>query len=595
MVIQHNISSLFTQNQLKTVTDQKTKTSEQLSSGYRINRAADDAAGLTISEKMRWQIRGLEKASFNIDDGISLLNVADGALSEVHSMLDRMKELTTQGANDTNTTADRDAIQKELDALSAEINRIADTTEFNTQKLFSGSYTTITDPTGNSVPIGNIPFSDISLSNTSLGQNPFSANDSHNRLHLSASSSEDYGSQTWALLFGSHTVSSLRVNYQDASGATATESVSLSTLPCSNFTYDSTTNTYSRTITYASPNGGTLGLVQRIQVGSHEAASQYYTISYEMQNQLGTNASVDLLFDADTAYGGTNVGDHQEGYYIGGQRVDNYTMYTSPGSSFFNDTSRGYVEDISNLNNGFSIVNTKQALQFSENIRWAAGDAPDAAYIGYYNTGRNWNDYNSASGMQLGGSTGTTNYSSDMGFKLIWNRNVADGASSTVSFQYGIVQTDADINLDGVPITYDPTVQIATNESRKFWIQSGATNENGWFISIDAMNSTLLDVNRLDVSSYTNAGASMEKVENAIAKISASRSNIGAQTNRLEHNRSVDDVTQENTQSAESRVRDADLARVMVAFSAYDILKQAGESMLAQNNQSKQRVLELLQ
>ena len=109
------------------------------------------------------------------------------------------------------------------------------------------------------------------------------------------------------------------------------------------------------------------------------------------------------------------------------------------------------------------------------------------------------------------------------------------------------------------------------------------------------MNSTLLDVNRLDVSSYTNAGASMEKVENAIAKISASRSNIGAQTNRLEHNRSVDDVTQENTQSAESRIRDADLARVMVAFSAYDILKQAGESMLAQNNQSKQRVLELLQ
>lgn len=595
MVVQHNINSLFTQNQLKTVTGQKAKASEQLSSGYRINRSADDAAGLTISEKMRWQIRGLEKASFNIDEGISLLNVADGALSEVHSMLDRMKELTTQGANDTNTAADRDAIQKELDALSTEIDRIGNTTEFNTQKLFSGSYTTITDANGNSVPVGNIPFSDISLSNTSLGQNPFSANDSHNRLHLSASSSEDYGSQSWALLYGSHTTSSLRVNYPDTSGNTVTETVSLSSLPCSNFSYDSTTNTYSRTITYASPNGGTLGLVQRIQVGSHEATSQYYTISYEMQNQLGTNASVDLLFDADTAYGGTNAGDHMEGYYIGGQRLDNYTMYTSPGSSLFTDTSLGYVEDINSLSNGFSIVNTKQALQFSENIRWANGDAPDAAYLGFYNTGRNWSDYDSASGMQLGGSTGTTDYSSDMGFKLIWNRNVADGASSTVSFQYGIVQTDADINLDGVPITYDPNIQVATNEGRKFWIQSGATNENGWFISIDAMNSTLLDVNRLDVSSYANAGASMEKVDNAIAKISASRSNIGAQTNRLEHNRSVDDVTEENTQSAESRIRDADLARVMLAFSTYDILKQAGESMLAQSNQSKQRVLELLQ
>lgn len=595
MVVQHNISSLFAQNKLKTVTDNKSKASEQLSSGYRINRAADDAAGLTISEKMRWQIRGLEKASLNVDEGISLLNVADGALAEVHSMLDRMKELTTQGANDTNTAADRDAIQKELDALTSEIDRISSTTEFNTQKLFSGSYTTIAGPGGSSVPVGDIPFSEISLANTTLGQDPITANSSHSYLHLFASSSEAYGGQSWDLLFSSHTSSQLRVSYTNASGSTITETTALASLPCSNFQFDSATNTYSRMITYASPGGGTLGLIQTIQVGAHEATSQYYNISYEMQNNLGMDASIDLLFDADTAYGGTHAGDYVESYYIGGQRVDNYTMYTAPGNTIFTDTSLGYVEDISTLSDGFSIVNTQAALQFSENIRWGSNDTPDAVYIGFYGTGRDWNQYNSAASMHLGTTTGTITQSEDLGFKLLWNRAVAASSSSTISFQYGIVETQSDNNLAGVPITYDPTIQVATNEDRKFWIQSGATDQNGLFVTIGAMNSNLLGIDQLSVASYADAGTSMEKVENAIAKVSENRSRIGAQQNRLEHNRSVDDIIHQNTQSAESRIRDADLAKVMVAFSAYDIIQQAGQSMLAQGNQSKQRVLELLQ
>ncbi|MGN0141112.1 MAG: flagellin [Roseburia sp.] len=599
MVVQHNISSLFAQNKLKTVTDNKSKASEQLSSGYRINRAADDAAGLTISEKMRWQIRGLEKASFNVDEGISLLNVADGALAEVHSMLDRMKELTTQGANDTNTAADRDAIQKELDSLTSEIDRISSTTEFNTQKLFS-SFTTITGPGGSSIPVGDIPFSEISLVGTTLGENIFGDGDLFSRLNLSATSSADYGNNPWALLFGRSARAGLRISYLDGSGNTVTDPVSSTALSgqrASNFQYDSATNTYSRMITYAAPNGGTIGLVQTVQIGNHETTSQYYNISYEIQNNLGVDASIDLLFDADTSYGGGIAGDSVESYYIGGQRVNNYTMYTAPGSTIFTDTSCGYVEDISTLSNGFSIINSRQALQFSENIRWGSGDTPDAAYIGNFYKGREWADYNSASpsGMHLGASTGTEDHSADLGFKLIWNRSVSNGASSTVSFQYGIVQTDTDPNLSGVPITYDPTIHVATNEDRKFWIQSGATDQNGLFVTIGAMNSNLLGIDQLSVASYADAGTSMEKVENAIAKVSENRSRIGAQQNRLEHNRSVDDIIHQNTQSAESRIRDADLAKVMVAFSAYDIIQQAGQSMLAQGNQSKQRVLELLQ
>ena len=135
MVVQHNLSAMNTNRQLGITTAGQAKSTEKLSSGYRINRAGDDAAGLTISEKMRSQIRGLNKASTNAEDGISLIQVAEGALNEAHSILQRMNELATQAANDTNTTSDRTAIQQEIDALTSEIDRIASTTQFNTRTL----------------------------------------------------------------------------------------------------------------------------------------------------------------------------------------------------------------------------------------------------------------------------------------------------------------------------------------------------------------------------------------------------------------------------------------------------------------------------
>ena len=142
MVVQHNMTAANANRMLGITTSAQAKSSEKLSSGYKINRAADDAAGLTISEKMRSQIRGLNKASDNAQDGVSLIQVAEGALSETHSILQRMNELATQAANDTNTTADRTAIQKEVDQLASEISRIRSTTQFNTMNLLDGKYTT---------------------------------------------------------------------------------------------------------------------------------------------------------------------------------------------------------------------------------------------------------------------------------------------------------------------------------------------------------------------------------------------------------------------------------------------------------------------
>ena len=158
MVVQHNLTAMNTSRQLNGVTGSLSKSTEKLSSGYKINRAGDDAAGLSISEKMRSQIRGLNKASSNAQDGISLIQVAEGALNETHSILQRMNELATQAANDTNTSTDRAAIQQEVDQLTSEINRIQSTTQFNTMNLLDGTFT------GKNLQVGSLSGQSIGIS-----------------------------------------------------------------------------------------------------------------------------------------------------------------------------------------------------------------------------------------------------------------------------------------------------------------------------------------------------------------------------------------------------------------------------------------------
>ena len=149
MVVQHNMQAMNANRQLGVTTDSQKKVTEKLSSGYKVNRAADDAAGLTISEKMRSQIRGLTQASSNAQDGVSCVQTAEGALTEVHSMLQRMNELAVKAANGTNTTADRQAIAKEVSALNNEITRVAESTQFNTLNLLNGSF-----ESGKSIQVG---------------------------------------------------------------------------------------------------------------------------------------------------------------------------------------------------------------------------------------------------------------------------------------------------------------------------------------------------------------------------------------------------------------------------------------------------------
>ena len=173
MIIQHNMAAANTNRQLGITNGSLSKATEKLSSGYRINRAGDDAAGLSISEKMRGQIRGLDQASTNAQDGISLIQTAEGALNETHSILQRMRELSVQASNDTNVAKDRDAIKAEIDQLATEITRIASTTEFNTMKLLDGNFTS------KKLQVGankgqKISFSISGMTATNLGVNALS-------------------------------------------------------------------------------------------------------------------------------------------------------------------------------------------------------------------------------------------------------------------------------------------------------------------------------------------------------------------------------------------------------------------------------------
>ena len=182
MVISQNLIALTAQRQFKIAGIDRSKSAEKLSSGYRINRAADDAAGLSISEKMRRQIRGLKQADQNVQDGISLVQTADGALSEVHDMLQRMNELCVKSANSTNTSDDRGAIQTEIGDILDEIDRIGQTTTFNDQKLFTDN-NNVKDPFGNFTFENGASIVDL---NRFIAENPHIINADDDGIHIDA-------------------------------------------------------------------------------------------------------------------------------------------------------------------------------------------------------------------------------------------------------------------------------------------------------------------------------------------------------------------------------------------------------------------------
>ena len=468
MVVQHNMQAANANRMLGITSGAQAKSTEKLSSGYKINRAADDAAGLTISEKMRKQIRGLDKASSNAQDGVSSVQTAEGALTEVHSMLQRMNELAVQSANGTNSSDDRQAIQDEVDQLTTEIDRVAETTKFNEIYLLKGDNSN----TKNVYMKGH----DAGLKGT-LTDGAKSATFTMDALQAG---------DKYTIAGKEYTI-----------GSATTEVTAL----IDKANTDATADTANKTVDV---NGKT------------------YTITY--------NAAGNTIADAD----GTAITlDNLKKAVTGGSKV----TYGNTSLTAMTDADADGVDDddSSIITKDVAETKIKAELLTANNI----GTVDQAATVEDANT-----------------ANGKTSYTINKGYATV---------ADTLSFNLH-VGADADMT-------------------------------NKITVDIDTMNSANLGIKGINVkdASRTEATYAIDAIADAVAKVSSQRSALGAVQNRLEHTIDNLDNISENTSSAESRIRDTDMAKEMVNYSKNNILAQAGQSMLAQANQSNQGVLSLLQ
>ena len=468
MVVQHNMQAANANRMLNVTTSAQSKSTEKLSSGYRINRAADDAAGLSISEKMRKQIRGLDKASSNAEDGVSSVQTAEGALTEVHSMLQRMNELATQSANGTNSTTDRKAIQDEIDQLTTEIDRVAETTKFNETYLLKGD---------NGTKTVNMKAHDAGLKGTLTDNGD--------------------GTATFVMdeLKDGDSVSIGGKNYTIGSSKTDVETVFTNKIK---------------------------------QVGD----------SFELNGK-----TISIVEDAKA--------DPTAGKYKAGDIATTVKGLITEGSTvkFGNSeykVMKGADDGIDDVDK--SVITAKKAYMLAQDELLKAN--------------------------QIGDTNGGAKVGKDDAFTAY---TLAD-ASNTFKIHTG-------------------TTDVAEKLSFSLHVGSDADMTNKITVDIETMNSSYLGIKGLNVNDDSGIAGTyaIDAISDALQKVSEQRSSLGAVQNRLEHTIDNLDNVVENTTTAESRIRDTDMAEEMVNYSKNNILAQAGQSMLAQANQSNQGVLSLLQ
>ena len=497
MVVQHNMSAANANRMLNVTSSSVSKTTEKLSSGYRINRAADDAAGLSISEKMRGQIRGLNKASSNAQDGISLIQTAEGALNESHSILQRMRELSVQAANGTETDDDRESVQNEIEQLQSELTRISDTTEFNTMKLLDGSQS------------GEKVQASVSKSSASLLTTESATTGKSVTAAVTAAGNGKESSYSVTVMDKNGNASTTTVKFTGGAavgddGASIVAALKKTDLAD---TFDITFAAADNKITFTSKEEGVTSNVVLTQQGTAQASAATVT--------AGTDAYPKLSKDY-KAYNGTgNIED---------------AIFTVNGQKF------AYVTDATKLGDDNKDVNYIKTADVTV-------DADEAKAMATL--------INSKTGIAA----------------------EADG-DGNISLKAGSSNAGKGIEL-----------QIGANEGQTMSFTLGDMSAAA--LGVDGSN--------VDLSSQESAKKATTTIDNAIKTISKARGQMGAVQNRLEHTINNLDTASENLQTSESRIRDTDMAKEMVEYSKNNILMQAGQSMLAQANQSNQGVLSLLQ
>ena len=525
MVVQHNMQAANANRMLNVTTSAQSKSTEKLSSGYRINRAADDAAGLTISEKMRKQIKGLDRASTNAQDGVSAVQTAEGALTEVHSMLQRMNELATQAANGTNSTTDRQAIQDEIDQLTTEIDRVSETTKFNEMYLLKGnSDAQDTTKTLNAHDAGFAGKFNADQTKFSLNK-ALTAGD---KITIAGKEYEIYDpTKTKSISYGNNT------SYGDYGLKTVATAA----------TVTSSNTAVTATGTYAGTTDDKLTYNDGAAAGTGGKAKGWY------KKGNSTN-SPDVTGDTGT-YQGVTIGGN--GFTTGDTitltaRKDTYTAFSSE------------QEMIDAINDGKDIYK---------------GNATTAATAA---------DYTSTLDTVANGRLEANEAYTKIADELKKASSIgADTAATVVS------------GNDGTFTITKGTVDVKEALSFNLHVGADADTTNKISVKIDSMSSAGLGIKGIKADTEQDATYAIDAIADAISTVSSQRSSLGAVQNRLEHTINNLDNVVENTTSAESRIRDTDMAKEMVNYSKNNILAQAGQSMLAQANQSNQGVLSLLQ
>ena len=524
MVVQHNMSAMNANRMLSGVSSAQSKSTEKLSSGYRINRAADDAAGLSISEKMRGQIRGLNQASTNAQDGISLIQTAEGALNESHSILQRMRELSVQAANGTETDDDREAVQNEIEQLQSELTRISDTTEFNTMKLLDGSQS------GSKVQVSVSKSAESNLKTVD-------ATAQVNK--MGAAVAENDGGD-----------SKLSVTVLDKNGNATTTEVTVS--------YDKAAGTFSA-------NGKTLKAVGA-------------------QND---NASAKQVGDAlKEALEATDFG-------------KNYDITNDAGTLSFTAKEKGSTSDaiLTSYNGGATEATTKTADTGTDEYQQIAEG------IGVYDGSGNIEDkiftVNGERFLYVTDPAKLGDDYKDVNYVKVTGTNAqnADGSDAKTMAALIKSKTGIEAETDKAAKTTLNLKPSSTATGKGIELQIGANEGQTMSFTLDDMSADALGVggSSVNLSTQESAKTATTTIDAAIKKVSKARGQMGAVQNRLEHTINNLDTASENLQTAESRIRDTDMAEEMVNYSKNSILAQAGQSMLAQANQANQGVLTLLQ
>jgi len=550
MIVQHNMSAMNANRMLGITNSSLAKSTEKLSSGYKINRAADDAAGLSISEKMRSQIRGLNKASDNAQDGISLIQTAEGALNESHAILQRMRELSVQASNGTETDDDREAVQKEISQLQDELTRISSTTEFNTMKLLDGSLGGGSSATGIKV--------DASVSNAALANSALKTTAATNGKYTSDTAISDADD----LSAGDTT--SLTVNFLNEKGEQESITVNLKYKDATTLVSEDGSREY----TVAA--GGKATKDEKTKAFLAELKQTSLADDFTM---VGTPADGKIEFTAKTA--GTET-----------SRILS-TSESNIKAGVFTQSAAAATTDTTAPADAYQSI--------TDGVGTYAGGATENIDDKIFTVNGERFMYATAAGVAALKSK--TDYS-DVNFVQTAAANVAEddakSMASLISAKTGInaEQNNADKKI----VDLKPSASSST-AGKGMTLQIGANEGQTMSFSIDDMSAKSLGVdgNKVDLATQSGAQKATTTIDAAIKKVSAQRSKLGAVQNRLEHTIANLDTASENTQTSESRIRDTDMAEEMVAYSKNNILLQAGQSMLAQANQSNQGVLSLLQ